>query len=649
MNIRYNFKPSLILSLALFVLTLGTPFVVSANHWGMSLYTDKPTIDAGKSTTLHWSLTPNYSRGDALAGDTADCEVYEYSSGASVGENREGSATVSPTESTTYAYHCEVTAYPHQQWEYYILYVNPQVEEPPPASLTVNAMDGASWYVYCGDESGTGYGTSDSYTFNPDSDGESCTVTLSGTPDGWDYSYTSNSDGSGASMPLYPGDDKSFTLHFTEEVVPPPAECNDGPSGYTKCADEGGTCSFDGDANVAYGCGGAYYYEDAEDSISCSNSVFGDPAYGVVKACFYKEIEQNPPYVYITASPSTIDSGDSTMLHFISTYATSCTLNVGGSTVTGTSAYTTAYPTETTVYTVYCSNSAGSANDSVTVTVTDDQTLTTSIASGSGSISGSGISCPNDCSQDYSNGTSVTLTATPSTGYEFSSWSGACSGQDNTCTLQMSEDKSTSASFSQDFSYSLSNSGNVSIQQGGVNQYDTTVITKTLTAGTSKAVTLSASAGVPTGVSVSFSNQGSKPTSNSTATITVSPTATPGTYPITVTGSPLSKTTSFNLTVVDSPDLTVSCSASPSSVKLGEPVTLSASVEGGSGEGYTYSWSGLGISATPAPTSNPATITYSTIGTKTAQVTVTDSLQNQGTCSPGASVDVSFDPEFEEF
>jgi len=61
-----------------------------------------------------------------------------------------------------------------------------------------------------------------------------------------------------------------------------------GPSGYIKCSDEGGTCSFSGYANVAYGCNPSLYYRDVVTSIGCNSGAFGgDPLEGIVKACFY--------------------------------------------------------------------------------------------------------------------------------------------------------------------------------------------------------------------------------------------------------------------------------------------------------------------------------------------------------------------------
>ncbi len=61
-----------------------------------------------------------------------------------------------------------------------------------------------------------------------------------------------------------------------------------GPSGYTFCANENGTCSFSGTASVAYGANGAFNYKTATNSIACNNATFGDPISGTVKACYYQ-------------------------------------------------------------------------------------------------------------------------------------------------------------------------------------------------------------------------------------------------------------------------------------------------------------------------------------------------------------------------
>jgi CSLREA domain-containing protein len=67
----------------------------------------------------------------------------------------------------------------------------------------------------------------------------------------------------------------------------PPAPA---PIGYTKCADEGQRCSFIGTKDVAYGANDSFFYRrGVTDGIDCSNEVFGDPLYGVVKACYIKD------------------------------------------------------------------------------------------------------------------------------------------------------------------------------------------------------------------------------------------------------------------------------------------------------------------------------------------------------------------------
>ena len=60
-----------------------------------------------------------------------------------------------------------------------------------------------------------------------------------------------------------------------------------GPSGYASCANEGQRCSFSGTKDVAFGANGSFnYLYGVIGGIDCSNSEFGDPVYGTVKACY---------------------------------------------------------------------------------------------------------------------------------------------------------------------------------------------------------------------------------------------------------------------------------------------------------------------------------------------------------------------------
>lgn len=56
---------------------------------------------------------------------------------------------------------------------------------------------------------------------------------------------------------------------------------------WTRCASEGGACNFSGTRQVRYGANNNYAFSTATGILACSNSVFGDPMYGVVKTCDY--------------------------------------------------------------------------------------------------------------------------------------------------------------------------------------------------------------------------------------------------------------------------------------------------------------------------------------------------------------------------
>jgi Divergent InlB B-repeat domain len=110
---------------------------------------------------------------------------------------------------------------------------------------------------------------------------------------------------------------------------------------------------------------------------------------------------------------------------------------------------------------------------SVTATfVVATHTLRATISpSGGGTVTDDGgqISCPSDCSGTYSDGSSVTLSATPNSGYRFSGWSDACSGSGD-CTVTMDADKSVTANFVKVWTLTVSvvsGSGSVSSSPGG--------------------------------------------------------------------------------------------------------------------------------------------------------------------------------------
>ncbi|HPM66425.1 MAG TPA: hypothetical protein PLX45_09245, partial [Piscinibacter sp.] len=101
--------------------------------------------------------------------------------------------------------------------------------------------------------------------------------------------------------------------------------------------------------------------------------------------------------------------------------------------------------------------------------------LTTS-TSGSGSIASTpaGISCGSDCSETIAAGSTVTLTATPTSGALFSGWGGACSGT-GSCSVTLTQDTTVTASFaavpsnSSALTVSKAGSGTVTSSPAGIN------------------------------------------------------------------------------------------------------------------------------------------------------------------------------------
>ena len=146
----------------------------------------------------------------------------------------------------------------------------------------------------------------------------------------------------------------------------------------------------------------------------------------------------------VTSSPSGIDCGSDCS----NTYTA------------GTSVTLTAAPDDGNAFTGW--GGACSGTGTCTVTMSAPKTVTASFAlssgpyaltvsklgTGSGTVtsSPSGISCGSTCSNTYTAGTSITLTAAPDSGNSFAGWAGACSGT-GTCTVTMSAARNVTANF----------------------------------------------------------------------------------------------------------------------------------------------------------------------------------------------------------
>ena len=100
----------------------------------------------------------------------------------------------------------------------------------------------------------------------------------------------------------------SYTVAATGLGNPPaPAEPGTAAlrAGFTRCAGEGGTCSFSGTRAVAYGAG-TYGYKTVTGSTACTNASFGrDPASDLVKSCYVADAGGPPGYTACAAEGGT--------------------------------------------------------------------------------------------------------------------------------------------------------------------------------------------------------------------------------------------------------------------------------------------------------------------------------------------------------
>ena len=176
-----------------------------------------------------------------------------------------------------------------------------------------------------------------------------------------------------------------------------------------------------------------------------------------------------------------------------------------------------------------------SGSNTITATLTSNSTSTISF-SVSGLPSGATASFnPTACSPTCSTTLTITTaTSTPSGTYSITV---AGTPLNKTTTFTLKVDPA--------FNYTLTDSGGITVIQGAAGS---NTITATLTSGSAQSVSFSAS-GLPSGATASFNPTACAPTCSTQLTISTSVSTPTGTVPITVTGSPLNRTTTFNLEV----------------------------------------------------------------------------------------------------
>lgn len=373
-----------------------------------------------------------------------------------------------------------------------------------------------------------------------------------------------------------------------------------------------------------------------------------------------------PPTVAISATPLSIIDGQSTNITWTVSDANTCTASTwpyspnwnGSKSISGgTQSSGALVPNGTYTFTLACTNAQGTDQASVSVNVSPVVPINGTISvnsnvasswalspsvvppTGSGTV-GSHVVTPN------AGGTIYTITAPAIAGYTQSITSSLNGGPNagSSATMFPGNNLVYSITYTASggpFNYSMS-ATNVSVVQGSSGQ---STVTEALLQGATESVTLSVT-GLPSGVGVSFANQGCSPGCTAFVNFTVGGSVAPGTYPITISGmsvpTGIAKQTSVNLTVTAPTSFTIDFNPTPTNSSVGQP-TMVTPIPSGETPPCTYTWTGTDILPTVAPVLN---VTYQTTGVKTITLSA---VCNSITRTITKSLVVSINPKYQEF
>ncbi len=142
----------------------------------------------------------------------------------------------------------------------------------------------------------------------------------------------------------------------------------DYPTGYTKCAKEGETCTFSGSRSVAYGKAGTFVYATLTGPLTCSASLFPTISVGTPRYCSYGPRGRRhcspttiTPFINGTQTASaTITSGAQVI--FAPTPSSGGSWSWSGCGTSGTARQQTVTPTASCSATATYTNSCGTSS-----------------------------------------------------------------------------------------------------------------------------------------------------------------------------------------------------------------------------------------------------------------------------------------------